>query len=376
MHELRNAVLTEWEKRVRETFEQAKRLRRPVIINTLPTFYDNLVEAITPRYPRESAVEGTDLAYAHGEERARLTDYDVETLILEYRIFRSVLFQVLEENRVSLNINEIVILNASIDEAVAEAVTAFSNVSSALREQFVAALTHDLRAPLGTASMAAELISHTATPANPARVKELAQTIVYNLTRMDQMLRELLDTMLFQRGEKLWLELSCFDILDVVNEVCQDAQIAGGLPCEVIGAPVKGWWNREALKRALENLLGNAAKYGARHKPVVIKVDEVQEQLVLSVHNEGLPIPAEEQETVFKVFRRASNARQYSSHGWGVGLPYVRAVAHSHGGTIVIDSAVERGTTFLISIPLDARPFQEPAAADQGATPMDPASRG
>jgi signal transduction histidine kinase len=62
---------------------------------------------------------------------------------------------------------------------------------------------------------------------------------------------------------------------------------------------------------------------------------------------------------IFQVFRRAQAAKEGKKQGWGIGLPFVRAVAESHGGSVAIDSTVERGTTFLIDIPVDSRPFQK-----------------
>jgi signal transduction histidine kinase len=112
------------------------------------------------------------------------------------------------------------------------------------------------------------------------------------------------------------------------------------------------------MKRALENLVGNAVKYGAPDKQIRIKIDEMHERLLLSVHNEGNPIPPEELEDIFQFFQRSLTAKESKKQGWGIGLPYVREVAESHGGSIGVDSAAERGTTFLIDIPVDARPYQ------------------
>ena len=64
-------------------------------------------------------------------------------------------------------------------------------------------------------------------------------------------------------------------------------------------------------------------------------------------------------ETIFQVFRRAEAAKEGNIEGWGIGLPYVRSVAESHGGSVAVDSAVSRGTTFIIDMPRDARPFQK-----------------
>ena len=75
------------------------------------------------------------------------------------------------------------------------------------------------------------------------------------------------------------------------------------------------------------------------------------------LHNEGDPIPPQEQESIFKIYQRAETVRQGLKQGWGIGLPYVRAVAESHAGSVALDSSAERGTTFMVDIPVDVRPF-------------------
>jgi len=162
--------------------------------------------------------------------------------------------------------------------------------------------------------------------------------------------------MAFHSGERLALELASFDILEVVREVQLDVA-SQGQRTEVVGPGVRGWWDRAALRRALENIVGNAAKYGKPGLPVRISVVEQHQRMVLSVHNHGDAIPPEEQECIFQMYRRAELARLGRQQGWGIGLPYVRAVAESHGGSVTLDSSDERGTTFTIDIPLDARPL-------------------
>ena len=118
-----------------------------------------------------------------------------------------------------------------------------------------------------------------------------------------------------------------------------------------------GVWDRQALRRAVENLLGNAVKYGEPDTPVTVTLASANERMTLMVHNQGRPIPIEEEEGIFQVFRRAE-AAQGGMPGWGIGLPFVRSVAESHGGSVGVDSGAERGTTFTIDLPLDAGPFQ------------------
>jgi signal transduction histidine kinase len=163
--------------------------------------------------------------------------------------------------------------------------------------------------------------------------------------------------MSFHSGERIALQLSAFDIADVVREVQADTAARHGAGIQASGAFVRGWWDRQAMRRALENMVGNAVKYGREASPVSIRADTLHGRLVLSVHNEGEPIPAAEQEDIFQMYRRAEAARLTRQPGWGIGLPYVRAVAESHGGSVGIDSSAERGTTFTMDVPIDCRPL-------------------
>lgn len=86
MLELRDKVLLEWVERVRQSVKEAERLPHPVLINTFPSLYDNIAEAITPDYPRATGDQSNTLASEHGGERARLTNYNVRSVILEYQI--------------------------------------------------------------------------------------------------------------------------------------------------------------------------------------------------------------------------------------------------------------------------------------------------
>ncbi len=355
MLELRNEVFSEWEKRIRASIKQAGTLMHPILVNTLPTFYDNIAEAITPEYPRTSAVDTTTIATEHGGERARLTDYDPQAIIHEYQTLRWSILDVLARHGVRLQEDELLTINVSIEKAIREAVTAFSVAFLALREQFMATLTHDLRNPLATATMSAELIARTT---DSSEIKNWAERIIENNDRMDRMIRDLLDTVVFQGSGRLQLDLSSFDILDLVTEVEKHSVTAYGPRFHVTRASVLGWWSREAMKRALENLIGNAIKYGSADRPVSIKIDRIDGRLLVSVHNEGNPIPPEELEDIFQIFQRAKAAKESRNLGWGIGLPYVRRVAESHGGSVTVDSSAERGTTFLIDVPIDARPFQ------------------
>jgi signal transduction histidine kinase len=211
-----------------------------------------------------------------------------------------------------------------------------------------------MRAPLGVTSTALELVLMSN---DLARIKTIAAKALTSVHRMSAMIDELLNTMTFHSGEQIQLHLVQFDIAEVIKEVQTDSIAAHGLRFEVSCSSVIGWWDRSTLKRALENLVSNSVKYGVPETPIAIRTKEVHQRLVIWVHNEGDPIPPDEQECIFQMYRRAEAAKNSDKAGWGIGLPYVRAVAESHGGSIGVDSSAERGTTFMIDIPVDCRPF-------------------
>jgi signal transduction histidine kinase len=351
---LRDTVFAEWERKVRGAVEQAAELRRPVLIDTLPVFYDNIAESLGCGHVRAHGADGTTAAAEHGGERARVTSYDHVALIDEYQLLRRVILEVLPREGVPLSHAEIVVIDASIDAAIKQAVHAFTLVHNGLRERLAAALTHDLRGPLQAAATALDLIVRMH---DVPRIHEVAARASKSVHRMGGMIGELLDSMAFHGGQRIPLDLERFDIRELAGEVQRDGA-ASGPRVELIGPSVLGWWDRNALRRALENMLSNARKYGAPDRPIRIGLEEVAERLRLTVHNEGEPIPLAEQEDIFQMYRRAESAARGEKQGWGIGLPYVRTVAESHGGSVGVDSARERGTTFVIDVPLDCRPFR------------------
>jgi signal transduction histidine kinase len=323
----------------------------PILEDTLPAYYDTLAALLTPGYSVRARNDLGAVASEHGGERARMTVYDATALIHELQIFRDTLFAALEQGGVALTQDERTVLVASIDATIRESANSFAVVQAALREQYVAAVAHDLRTPLSTAQMAAQMIEHTS---SDETVKRYAGKIVASTQRIDVMTRELLDRISFSKSGPFPLHIAQVDMADVAREVAQYAQNFHAVELELEVEPVTGWWCRESMQRAVENLVNNAIKYGS-NAPIRLAVSTTTERVQVLVHNLGAPIAPEDSESIFQLFRRAGN--QDAGEGWGVGLPYVRRVAEAHGGSVLMSSSQEEGTSFVIDVPTDSRPF-------------------
>lgn len=357
MLSLRDLVLRVWEEQLRETLPRACKLSHPVLIDTMPVLYERMCAILTPAYFARDGIDVASVGAEHGVERASLTDYDAETILAEFQVFRSVLFDTLDAHEVALTGPERRALHLSIDMAVRESVRAFIVAADSMRERFAGALAHDLRQPVSNIAMGAQLILRQNPP--PA-IAEWAGRIVKNGQRMAEMLKELLDALAIQSGDRLPLALSQFDMLALVESVAQRARDYQGADVRVDGVAVNGWWSHAALERALENLLNNAQKYGDTGAPIDVHLRVDNERAVISVRNHGEPIPPGEFEAIFQQFVRSKkDAAESTTGSWGLGLPYVRTVAQSHGGSALVFSDADRGTVFVIDVPVDARPYQE-----------------
>lgn len=354
-------VLSRWANVVRQKIKAAQNERHPIIIDTLPAFLENLAQALAPNYPRKLATDDTTIGMEHGGERARVTRYSPSDLIAEYQLLRDTIFETMNETG-GLSQDETYTVVKSIDQAMSESLTAYFLIHEGLREQFAVVLTHDLRTPLSAIKMTADLILRY--PGKTSEVPRQAARIAENADRIDRMIQDLLDASRVRFGEKIKFEVEEFDLQALVQKTLHHSAAVHGDRFTFKGDSVQGFWNQDAFRRALENLITNAVKYGAPNTTITVKLQAKHGRAILSVHNEGPAIPIEEQETLFHSFMRTKMAKNGKRPGWGLGLAMVRGMAEGHGGSIAVGSAPGRGTTFIIDVPVDARPF-----LDRPATP-------
>jgi signal transduction histidine kinase len=348
---IRDSVFDIWEKEVRARINRASALRHSILIDTFPAFYDNLAEALMPDCPRENATSGSTVARSHGDERARLSSYGPVEIVLEYQIFEESIATASVQAGLPFDSHDWEIVSLSINLAMLDALREFTAAQALSRERLAAALAHDMRNPLSGMSLRAQLLS---SPNMPKRVRDLAQKIRENGDRLSGMFDELLDVLAYGGGERLPLHLTSFDLLDVAREACFQVSETKQARCRVTGESIRGVWCANSMRRALDNLISNAIKYGDGGL-ITIHLTRWNERVSLSVHNSGVGVPEDQIARLFDQLRRESVG---CASGWGIGLPFVKMVAQSHGGSVTIDSAPERGTTFTIDIPLDARDAQ------------------
>jgi signal transduction histidine kinase len=198
--------------------------------------------------------------------------------------------------------------------------------------------------------MGAQLISRGAD--RPDFCQAQAARIVRNVDHADQLIQNLLDASRISAGESLPISRVPCDVSALVRDVVADQiTVHGDRFVLEVPAEVNGLCDPAALRRTLENLLGNAIKYGAPHSPVRVSVGERDGQIGLAVHNRGTPIAPEEQLRIFQPYHRSQTGA--GAAGWGLGLTLVRGTAEAHGGAVRVESSAEAGTTFTVTLARD-----------------------
>jgi len=342
---MKDEVLADWLAQVKKQIPYACSMPLPALINTLPDFYEHLVLSVL------DAAEDFDhstIAAEHGGQRARVTRFNAGSIVHEFQLFRSALVDIWHRAGVTLTLDEVGRLNHAIDVALRESLTGFSVSQVQIREQFFSALTHDLRTPLAAATTAVSLIHKTR---DLARVRHMAEIAMRQHARLASMIGDLLDMMVFNAGPSM-LEVSDTALHDLAAEALAIVALSSGRDIRLRGAQVNGQWHAVAIRRAIENLLNNAVKYSDKDTPIDIAVDAVNGYALIAVTNIGPPIPEDQTEAIFQLFRRSRADIGRGIAGWGIGLPYVRTVAEQHGGSVTVESNAS-GTTFLLALPLD-----------------------
>jgi signal transduction histidine kinase len=236
------------------------------------------------------------------------------------------------------------------------------------KDQFLAAATHDLKTPLATIKGLAQLLQRRA--ARPggldqARLQEGLDKIDLTVSRLAEMVNELLDASRVQMGRALTLDRRPTDLVALARRLAAAYDRTTDRHLIRVDAPegsLVGNWDEVRLERVLSSLLDNAVKYSPGGGEIVVRVaaewrsreldGDVREGLaVLSVADHGLGVPADETSAVFEPFYRASNVGELAE-GAGIGLAGARQIVEQHGGTIELESQAGSGSTFTIRLPL------------------------
>ncbi|MBK4735132.1 ATP-binding protein [Noviherbaspirillum pedocola] len=299
----------------------------------------------------------------HGESAAEVhaalrlkSGFTIEQLVAEYRALRtSVLYSWSKRNKTAtaFEVEDITRFNEALDQALAESVVQYSKMERQAQDIFIGILGHDIRTPLNAISIGAETLMRT--ESLDGKYIKLASRIFNSSARINRMVSDLLD---FTKA-RFGMQISAHPInMGHLTEQLTE-EIRSGYPDRTIALAVSGEldgaWDGGRISQAICNVINNALQHGSQEEPVSVSLNGTSDEVVIAVHNFGMPIPEDEIEHIFDPmlrYARTPNASQNKYANLGLGLYIAREVVAAHGGAIhVVSSNCSDGTTFAIHLP-------------------------
>ncbi|MTB27964.1 MAG: two-component sensor histidine kinase [Actinobacteria bacterium] len=222
----------------------------------------------------------------------------------------------------------------------------------AVRRDFVANISHELKTPVGALSVLAEAVQSASE--DPEQVRHFAERMQMEATRLGHLVQDIIDLSRLQGDDPL-THSNVVDIDEVVQRAVEDVRMIAvdrGISVVVASeAPTFVFADASQLQTAVRNLLVNAIAYSSDGTSVAIHTREINSIVEIMVKDQGIGIPSNDLDRVFERFYRVDPARSRVTGGTGLGLAIVKHVCQNHGGECAVWSEVGVGSTFTLRLP-------------------------
>jgi two-component system sensor histidine kinase SenX3 len=222
----------------------------------------------------------------------------------------------------------------------------------AIRRDFVANVSHELKTPVGALTLLAEAVREASD--DPEAVQRFAARMQTEAVRLNRLVQQIIELSRLQGDEALEqpAKVSVDRVIERAidfNEIeakAKDIEVVydGRRGLQVLGNP-------DQVSLAISNLVANAITYSPEHSQVVVSALQQELMVDITVSDQGIGIPREELERIFERFYRVDPARHRSTGGTGLGLSIVKHVAATHGGEVKVWSEPEHGSAFTLRLP-------------------------
>jgi two-component system phosphate regulon sensor histidine kinase PhoR len=226
---------------------------------------------------------------------------------------------------------------------------------SMIKSDFINNMTHELKTPISTISLACEALSDADLAASVDARSRFVTMISDENKRLGVLVENVLQSAVLDRGE-LKLQLEEIDVHAVITKVVANINIQvqqrqGSIEIEFNANEPFIMADRVHFSNVISNLLDNAIKYSADAPKIKISTVPLVDAVIIKVEDNGIGMAKEHQTKVFDKLYRIPTGDRHDVKGFGLGLSYVQSIIQSHSGTISVQSTLGEGSTFSINLP-------------------------
>ncbi|MFC2106934.1 sensor histidine kinase [Bacteroidota bacterium] len=227
---------------------------------------------------------------------------------------------------------------------------------SEMKNDFINNITHEFKTPISTISVAGEMLQNKNINTDPDKVKRYSGIILGENTRIQNQVDQILQLSIIDK-EALMLNKIEFDAHKVINDTVESFELyIGKREAKVIlnlnANSYRIYADVSQFINIVSNILDNAIKYSPEYPKIEISTKNDKDQFVISIKDYGIGISRENQKQVFKKLYRVSTGDLHDAKGFGIGLYYVKKMVEEHGGSVILNSEINKGSTFTIKLPM------------------------
>ena len=225
---------------------------------------------------------------------------------------------------------------------------------SNLKTDFINNMTHELKTPLSTITVAGKTLEMPQIRNDDAKILETAKLIGKQSVHLNQLINMILEISMWERTQ-FQLDKTTVDFEEVINDIVDSFKSGGGN-----NASISKKYNFSGAKvdldvvyftTLLNNLLSNAVKYSDKEPVIDVEGFTENNNVCIKVSDNGIGITKIDQKHIFDKFYRASTGNIHKFKGLGLGLYYVKKIAEAHGGDVTVSSKPGKGSTFTVILP-------------------------